>query len=422
MACTGIEYCKLAIVETKARGRQAGRRSWRSGCPTFDVPLTINVNGCPNSCARIQVADIGLKGQIVPDRGRQPGRGLPGAPRRRASASDAGFGRKLRGLKVTADELPDYVERVVRAYDERPRGGRDVRPLGGPGRRGGAAMTRGLDARGALLLPVLRRRRTCDRTDAARSLGVPRRAPASSPSGSSDWWSRHDGDGRTTSLSRAPGVPTQLERLATAAGRDLGGATAGEILQWAAAHVRHALRHDLVHGRRRAVPRRRQAIPGADVLFLDTGYHFPETLGTRDAVDAVYPVNVRTVSAGADRAEQDADYGRLYETDPDSCCASARCCRWSERCGTTTPGAAACAGTSRARPGEHTRGGWDARRGKVKVNPLARWTRRAGRRVRRRAWHPGQPAARDRLRLDRLRTLHPAGQGGRGRPCRPLGG
>ena len=73
-------------------------------------PDHVNVNGCPNSCARIQVADIGLKGQIVKDQdGFQVhlggGVGL-----------DAGFGRKLRGLKVTAAELPDYVERVVRRF------------------------------------------------------------------------------------------------------------------------------------------------------------------------------------------------------------------------------------------------------------------------------------------------------------------
>jgi sulfite reductase (ferredoxin) len=78
--------------------------------PDFDTPVTINVNGCPNSCARFQTADIGLKGSIVGD-----GEGfqvhLGGA-----IGADAAFGRKLRGLKVTAEELPDYVERVLRNY------------------------------------------------------------------------------------------------------------------------------------------------------------------------------------------------------------------------------------------------------------------------------------------------------------------
>jgi sulfite reductase (ferredoxin) len=114
MACTGLEYCKLAIVETKARAHWLIEEMERR-IPELDVPITVNLNGCPNSCARIQVADIGLKGQIVLDaEGRQVegyqvhlGGGL---------GLDAGFGRKLRGLKVTAEELPDYVERVVRHY------------------------------------------------------------------------------------------------------------------------------------------------------------------------------------------------------------------------------------------------------------------------------------------------------------------
>ena len=81
----------------------------------IDVPLTINVNGCPNSCARIQVADIGLKGMLVTDAdGNQVGGfqvHLDGT-----LGLDAGFGRKVRGLKTTVDELPVYVERVVRNF------------------------------------------------------------------------------------------------------------------------------------------------------------------------------------------------------------------------------------------------------------------------------------------------------------------
>lgn len=115
MACTGLEYCKLAIVETKARATQTIVELERR-LPSFEAPLTIHVNGCPNSCARIQTADLGFKGQIVTtDDGRQVegfqvhlGGGL---------GLDAGFGRKLRGHKVTADELPDYIERVARAFD-----------------------------------------------------------------------------------------------------------------------------------------------------------------------------------------------------------------------------------------------------------------------------------------------------------------
>ena len=64
MACTGIEFCKLAIVETKARASDLIDELERR-LPDFDTPVTINVNGCPNSCARIQIADIGLKGSLV---------------------------------------------------------------------------------------------------------------------------------------------------------------------------------------------------------------------------------------------------------------------------------------------------------------------------------------------------------------------
>jgi sulfite reductase (ferredoxin) len=119
MACTGIEFCKLAIVETKARAADLISELERR-LPGFDAPVTINVNGCPNSCARIQTADIGLKGSLVagPD-GRQVegfqvhlGGSLSGG-----DGSGSGFGRKVRGLKTTAEELPDYVERVLRRFD-----------------------------------------------------------------------------------------------------------------------------------------------------------------------------------------------------------------------------------------------------------------------------------------------------------------
>jgi sulfite reductase (ferredoxin) len=118
MACTGIEYCKLAIVETKRRGEELVARL-EERLRDFDADISIHLNGCPNACARTQVADIGLKGQLVvgPD-GRQVegfqvhlGGGLG-----MAQGQTAGFGRKLRGLKTTAEELPAYVERLARRY------------------------------------------------------------------------------------------------------------------------------------------------------------------------------------------------------------------------------------------------------------------------------------------------------------------
>jgi sulfite reductase (ferredoxin) len=114
MACTGIEYCKLAIVETKQRGRDLIDELERR-LPEFEEPLTINLNGCPNACARIQVADIGLKGQLVTDENGEQVEGyqvhLGGA-----LGLEAGFGRKVRGLKVTSEGLPDYVERLLTRY------------------------------------------------------------------------------------------------------------------------------------------------------------------------------------------------------------------------------------------------------------------------------------------------------------------
>jgi sulfite reductase (ferredoxin) len=118
MACTGIEFCKLAIVETKARAAQVVEHL-ESVLSDVDVPITINVNGCPNACARTQVADIGLKGQLVPGPNGEMVEGFQihlGGGLAMAEGQRSGFGRKMRGLKTTADELPSYVERVTRNY------------------------------------------------------------------------------------------------------------------------------------------------------------------------------------------------------------------------------------------------------------------------------------------------------------------
>ena len=120
MACTGIEFCKLAIVETKARAADLVVELERR-FPALDVPITVNVNGCPNACARTQTADIGLKGQLVMHEGEQVGGfqvHLGGA-----TGLNANFGRKLRAHKVTSAELDDYITAVVTAYlDEREDG------------------------------------------------------------------------------------------------------------------------------------------------------------------------------------------------------------------------------------------------------------------------------------------------------------
>jgi sulfite reductase (ferredoxin) len=116
MACTGIEYCKLAIVNTKDTARVLVDEL-EQRVPELDSPITVNVNGCPNSCARIQTADIGLKGMLVLDENGDTVEGfqvhLGGA-----LGLEAGFGRKLRAHKVSAGHLPDYVEKLSRTYLE----------------------------------------------------------------------------------------------------------------------------------------------------------------------------------------------------------------------------------------------------------------------------------------------------------------
>src|SRR5690606_25284018 len=114
MACTGIEYCKLAIVNTKDRAATL-IDELEKRVPELDTPITVNVNGCPNSCARIQTADIGLKGQLVMD---ESGNQVEGFQVHLGGAlgMDAGFGRKLRAHKITGDQLPDYVEKLSRTY------------------------------------------------------------------------------------------------------------------------------------------------------------------------------------------------------------------------------------------------------------------------------------------------------------------
>lgn len=120
MACTGIEFCKLAIVETKKRAADLVEELETRLAHLNEVlehPIAIHLNGCPNSCARIQVADIGLKGQIVTD---ENGEQVPGYQVHLGGGlgEDLVVGRKLRAHKVVATELGDYVERVVTRFVE----------------------------------------------------------------------------------------------------------------------------------------------------------------------------------------------------------------------------------------------------------------------------------------------------------------
>ncbi len=124
MACTGIEYCKLSFAETRVRAQGLVpelEKRLEDINTQLDVPVTVNVNGCPNSCARIQIADIGFKGQMIDD-GDGPVEGfqvhLGGS-----LGLDSGFGRKLRQHKVLSGELGDYIERVVRNFVKQREGG-----------------------------------------------------------------------------------------------------------------------------------------------------------------------------------------------------------------------------------------------------------------------------------------------------------
>ncbi|CAM3114312.1 Sulfite reductase [ferredoxin] [Arthrobacter ulcerisalmonis] len=124
IACTGIEYCKLAIVETKLTAATAVaelERRLADLAQSGELPqaLSLHINGCPNSCARIQTADIGLKGMMLPTPDGDPTPGFQvhlGGGLASNSREEAGLGRTVRGLKVYVDDLPEYVERVVRTF------------------------------------------------------------------------------------------------------------------------------------------------------------------------------------------------------------------------------------------------------------------------------------------------------------------
>lgn len=118
LACTGIEYCKLSFTETRVRAQSLVpelEKRLNDLNAQIDTPVTINMNGCPNSCARSQTADIGFKGQMVDDGNGNSVEGfqvhLGGS-----LGLDSGFGRKLRQHKVTSTELGDYIDRVVRNF------------------------------------------------------------------------------------------------------------------------------------------------------------------------------------------------------------------------------------------------------------------------------------------------------------------
>jgi phosphoadenosine phosphosulfate reductase len=167
----------------------------------------------------------------------------------------------------------------------------------------------------------------------------------------------------------------RLEDLAAAAAGWLDGAHPLEVLRWAAREFgdKMCVSSSMTDAVLAHLASRAQ--PGVPVLFLDTGYHFPETIGTRDAVAATMPVNVQNVQPLWTVAEQDADLlPRLHDRDPDRCC----WLRKVEPLGRAlAPYSAWVSGVRRDESPSRADTPvvkWDARRAIVKVHPLATWT------------------------------------------------
>jgi len=168
---------------------------------------------------------------------------------------------------------------------------------------------------------------------------------------------------------------TDLEALARRAAVDLEDASAREILRWAqetfgpawcvTSSMEDAVVAHLAAG----------VAPGVDVVFLDTGYHFPETIGTRDAVAAVYDVNVITVHPELTVLQQDAEYGaRLHDRDPDACCAMRKVAPLESALTNYRAWATGLRRDDSPARADTPVVSWDARRRKVKIAPIARWT------------------------------------------------
>ena len=166
-----------------------------------------------------------------------------------------------------------------------------------------------------------------------------------------------------------------LSELAVVANRDLEDATATEILAWAHEEFGSQLAITSSLADTVMISLAERVAPGIDVIFLDTGYHFVETIGTRDAVRAVHNVNLLSITPVQSVAQQDAAYGKdLFARNPDQCCAM----RKVEPLNRALEGYAAWA-TGLRRADSPSRANtpvvsWDPKRNLVKIAPIARWT------------------------------------------------
>jgi phosphoadenosine phosphosulfate reductase len=169
--------------------------------------------------------------------------------------------------------------------------------------------------------------------------------------------------------------PEELREVVSHWGAELELAPAEDIVEWAVATFGERFCVTSSMGDAVLAHLVSTVAPGIDVLFLDTGYHFAETIGTRDAVEATLPVNLITITPAQSVAEQDAAYGTdLYRTDPDLCCKLRKVQPLADSLAAYDAWA-----TGLRRAETHNRViapviGWDAKRRKVKVSPLARWS------------------------------------------------
>ena len=167
----------------------------------------------------------------------------------------------------------------------------------------------------------------------------------------------------------------ELQQLVRHAGAELELAPAEVIIEWAVATFGERFAITSSMGDAVLSHLASTVAPGIDVVFLDTGYHFAETIGTRDAVEATLPVNLINITPVQTVAEQDATHGKdLFNSDPDLCCALRKVKPLEDALSSYDAWAT---GLRR----DETRNrviapviGWDVKKRKVKVSPLARWT------------------------------------------------
>jgi phosphoadenosine phosphosulfate reductase len=179
----------------------------------------------------------------------------------------------------------------------------------------------------------------------------------------------------TTSLEDLYDASDGLLHLAAHAGASLEGATAQEVMRWAVNRFgqRFVVASSMADGVLAHMASQIQ--PGIRVLFLDTGYHFAETIGTADAVAASNPIELLRITPHLSVCDQDAAFGKdLFARDPDLCCAMRKVAPLAKA---LTPYVAWASGIRRDETATRSNIGvveWDERHSLVKVNPLATWT------------------------------------------------